>query len=78
MSPIKWINRKTVKQQNIQINICQIVMKMNRNQIKELIEDFTSTYGFLPPLEMVVYGRYQTMITKHCFISKEQIESNPQ
>ena len=45
--------------------------ELNRYQIKQLINDFNEEYGFIPPLEMVVYGHYQTMITKHCFISKE-------
>lgn len=45
--------------------------ELNRYQIKQLINDFNDEYGFIPPLEMVVYGHYQTMITKHCFISKE-------
>ena len=45
--------------------------ELNRHQIKELLEDFENDYGFVPPVEMVVYGHYQTMIMKHCFISKE-------
>ena len=40
-------------------------------QIRGLIEDFNDEFGFIPPLEMVVYGHYQTMITKHCFLAKE-------
>lgn len=45
--------------------------ELNRYQIKQLINDFSEDYGFIPPLEMVVYGHYQTMIMKHCFIAKE-------
>lgn len=45
--------------------------ELNRNQIKTLIDDMVNEYGVIPPLEMVVYGRYQTMILNHCFISKE-------
>ena len=45
--------------------------ELNQNQIKNLVNDFNDEYGFIPPLEMVVYGHYQTMIMKHCFIAKE-------
>lgn len=45
--------------------------ELNRQQILQLIEDIKRKYGSLPPLEMVVYGHYQTMMMKHCFISKE-------
>ena len=45
--------------------------EMNKSQIDELITSFEEDYGFIPPLEMIVYGHIQTMITKHCFISKE-------
>lgn len=45
--------------------------ELNKNQIQELLEDFENDYGFIPNTEMVVYGHYQTMITKYCFISKE-------
>ena len=45
--------------------------ELNRHQIKDIIDNFNNYYGFVPPLEMVVYGHYQTMIMKHCFIAKE-------
>ena len=48
-----------------------ISTELNKYQIEELINDFDNEFGFVPPLEMIVYGRYQTMVTKHCFIAKE-------
>lgn len=48
-----------------------ISSELNHNQIKDLIDNFEESFGFIPPLEMVVYGHYQTMISKHCFIAKE-------
>lgn len=48
-----------------------ISSELNQLQIRGLIEDFNEEFGFIPPLEMVVYGRYQTMVTKHCFLAKE-------
>ncbi len=54
---------------------CQSITLSNElsfKQIKEIIESFKNKYGYLPPLEMIVYGKIQTMITKHCFIAKEK------
>lgn len=55
---------------NYNVESITLSSELNKNQIKELIDNFNNTYGFIPPLEMVVYGHYQTMIMKHCFISK--------
>ena len=51
-------------------------LELNFNQIEEIVNDLIEAYQILPPLEMVVYGHYQTMITKYCFISKEHGFSN--
>lgn len=45
--------------------------EMNKGQIQTLIENIKLKYDTLPPLEMVVYGHLQTMISKYCFIAKE-------
>ena len=55
----------------LNVETITISCEMNHLQIKELVNDFKEDYGFIPPLEMVVYGHYQTMITKYCFISNE-------
>ena len=57
----------------LQYNVESITVssELSHSQIKGLIDNFIESYGFIPPLEMVVYGHYQTMITKHCFIAKE-------
>jgi len=56
---------------NYNVESITLSSELNRQQIRQLIQDVQSHYGVLPPLEMVVYGHYQTMITKYCFISKE-------
>lgn len=56
---------------NYNVESITLSSELNKNQIRDLINDFDETYGFIPPLEMVVYGHYQTMVMKHCFISKE-------
>lgn len=48
-----------------------ISLELNKNRLMQMIDAFKQKHGFLPNLEMVMYGRYQTMVMKHCFISKE-------
>ena len=56
---------------NYNVESITLSAELNQLQIRGLIEDFNEEFGFIPPLEMVVYGRYQTMVTKHCFLAKE-------
>ena len=56
---------------NYNVESITLSSELNQMQIRGLIEDFNDEFGFIPPLEMVVYGHYQTMITKHCFLAKE-------
>lgn len=50
-------------------SIC-LSLELNKFDIKQMIDSFKAKHNFLPNIEMVVYGRYENMITKHCFISK--------
>lgn len=57
----------------LSMNVKSITLspEMNRRQIRHLTETLQRQYAIDAPLEMVVYGRCQTMITNHCFIAKE-------
>lgn len=57
---------------NYNVESITLSCELNKYQIKELIKRCQEEYGFIPNLEMVVYGHYQTMVTKHCLIAKEK------
>jgi len=61
---------------NFNVNSITLSPELNKNQIEELVNDYQKEYGMVPPLEMVVYGHYQTMVMKHCFIAKQQGNEN--
>lgn len=65
-------NKYTIYQlSNYNIESFTLSCELNYQQIKDLINDLLNDNNYLPPLEMVVYGRYQTMISNYCPISKE-------
>lgn len=45
-------------------------LELDKKNIKLLVDNFAKNYYFLPPLEMMLYGRNDLMITKYCPISK--------
>lgn len=65
-------NYQTIKELlNYNVDMITLSSELKHHQIKNLVDYFNDNYGNIPPLEMVVYGHYQTMIMKHCFIAKE-------
>ena len=56
---------------NYNVNCVTLSSELNHHQIRKITDSFREKYNYVPPLEMVVYGKIQTMITKHCFIAKE-------
>lgn len=44
-------------------------LEMNKDRIKNIIENFEKTFNTSPNVEVIVYGRNDLMITKHCPIN---------
>ncbi len=45
--------------------------ELSKNNLQDLLINVKKQYKVLPTFEYLVYGRIQTMITKHCMIAKE-------
>ncbi len=43
--------------------------ELNDQQIKAMTDAFIRRFGFAPPLEAVVYGHFEVMLTKNCIIA---------
>lgn len=46
-------------------------IELSKEQIKDLISGYRDRYKSTPSLEVMIYGHYQMMHMKHCFINKE-------
>lgn len=46
-------------------------LELSKDNIRNLIRGFNDRYGHIPNVEVMVYGYYQMMYMKHCFVNKE-------
>lgn len=46
-------------------------IELSKNKIKLLVDGYYNRYNRYPNLEVMVYGYYQMMYMKHCFLNKE-------
>ncbi|MEX1308656.1 MAG: DUF3656 domain-containing protein [Eubacteriales bacterium] len=51
------------------IGMVTLSPELTDNQIKTMVGAFTAQFGFAPPLEAMVYGRYELMLTQNCIIA---------
>lgn len=52
------------------VNVVGLSPELSGEEIKEMIDSFKAKFKFMPKLMMMVYGRYEMMIMKHCVINK--------
>jgi len=43
--------------------------ELDDRHIESLVNRFTQTFGFAPPLEVAIYGRHELMLTKNCIVA---------
>lgn len=46
-------------------------IELSKEQIRDLIKGYKERYKTIPNIEVMIYGYYQMMYMKHCFINKE-------
>jgi len=51
-------------------------IEMSFERIKNLINNYKNVFGYTPNVEVVVYGKIDLMVTKHCPINKYLRDSN--
>ncbi len=44
-------------------------VELKKEEVGELLTSFKQEYDFIPPTEVIVYGRIELMIMKHCLVS---------
>lgn len=52
------------------IQLIGMSLELSSKELKETITAFYNRYGFYPNTYLMVYGRYELMIMKHCLINK--------
>lgn len=53
-------------------NIIGLSIELSKERIKLLVNEYYKRYSRYPNLEIMVYGYYQMMYMKHCFLNKEK------
>ncbi len=51
------------------VGLVTLSPELTDTQTALMTKAFTETFGFIPPLEAVVYGRFELMLTKNCIIA---------
>lgn len=57
--------------ESLGINKIGLSIELSRENIVDLVKSYKSRFGCTPNLEVMVYGYYQMLYMKHCFINKE-------
>lgn len=55
---------------NLGVNKVTLSHEINRNQIKNLLDEYYNQNGGYPNLELIIYGRQEMLHTKYCPIKK--------
>ena len=45
-------------------------VEMTKERIKNLVDNYKNVFGCIPNIEVIVYGKIDLMVTKHCIINK--------